>query len=162
MQVIAEQRYIRTSPRKLRLVVDSVKHLSPQASLVQLENMDKRAALPVKKAIKQALANAANNFNLDVTSLRFAKVEINKGPTFKRFRAVSRGRAHSIYKYSSHIKVVLETKPRPVTAPVTSKAAAAKAPEAVKADVVTKKPAKTTAKKPSTRQTKAKAKEKSL
>lgn len=110
MEVVAKSRNIRVSPRKLRLVADAIRHLPPQAALVVLEKMGKRAALPLAKTINQALANATNNFNLKKEDLGIKKLEIQEGPTYKRWRAVSRGRAHEIKKRTSHIFLVLEGK----------------------------------------------------
>jgi large subunit ribosomal protein L22 len=107
------QKYIRTSPRKLRLVADAVRKLSPTEALRQLKFIGKRAAEPVYHAIKQAVSNAKNNQGLKEDQLRFKTLEINEGATYKRFRAVSRGMAHSIMKRSSHIRVVLEEKNGP-------------------------------------------------
>jgi large subunit ribosomal protein L22 len=111
MQAI--QKYIRTSPRKLRLIADAVRSLAPAEALRQLRFVDKRAAEPVAKVIRQALANAKQNFGLATEKLIFKTLEINEGPTYKRFRAVSRGTAHSIMKRSSHIRVILEEKNGP-------------------------------------------------
>lgn len=108
MEVIAKTRNIRISPRKLRLVADAVRNLSPQSALVALEKMGKRAAAPLAKTINQALANATHNFNLKKEDLVIKKLEIEEGPTYKRWRAVSRGRAHEIKKRTSHIFLVLE------------------------------------------------------
>lgn len=107
MIIKAEQKYIRVSPRKLRLVADSISRLPPREALEQLSFMRKKAAVPVSKTIKQALANATKNLNLQEESLRFESIQVNEGPTFKRWRAVSRGRAHPILKRTSHIKVLL-------------------------------------------------------
>lgn len=111
MIIKAEQKYIRMSPRKLRLVADVVRKLgSPKMVLSYLENINKRAARPISKVIKQAMANAKNNAGAAEGELRIKEFIINQGPVYKRFRPVSRGRAHSIKKRTSHIKVILETK----------------------------------------------------
>jgi len=62
------------------------------------------------KTFKQATANAVNNRNLSKDLLTIQSIEVNEGPTYKRWRPVSRGRAHSIFKRTSHIKIVLEAK----------------------------------------------------
>lgn len=111
MIIKAEQKYIRMSPRKLRLVADVVRGLdSPKMILSYLENINKRAAQPIGKVIKQAIANAKNNAGVTEGELRIKELIINQGPFYKRFRPVSRGRAHGIKKRTSHIRVVLETK----------------------------------------------------
>lgn len=105
----AEQKYIRTSPRKIRQVADGIRHLTPVVALKQLEFMSERASKPLLRVIKQAVANAAQNHKIDASNLLFDHILVDEGPTYKRWRAVSRGRAHSIFKRTSHIKVVLTT-----------------------------------------------------
>lgn len=109
MLIKAEQKFIRTSARKLRFVADGIKKLNPVEAIKQLKFSDKRAAEPLAKVIKQAVANAVTNAKLDKASLKFAHIEVNEGPTYKRWRAVSRGRAHSIFKRTSHVKITLTT-----------------------------------------------------
>lgn len=104
----AIQKYIRTSPRKLRLVADAVRSLEPTDALIKLRFLDKRAATPLLKVVKQALANAKNARGLKPEEVRFKHIDISEGPTYKRWRAVSRGSAHGIFKRSSHIKIELE------------------------------------------------------
>lgn len=106
-EIVAYQKYVRTSPRKLRLVADSVRHLLPHKALIDLKFMRKRAALVLAGVLKQAVSNAVNNQNLAKESLRIKSLEIQEGPTLKRWRAVSRGRAHRILKRMSHIKIIL-------------------------------------------------------
>lgn len=110
MLIKSEIKNIRTSSRKLRLVVDLVRPLSVQQAIATLTHLNKAAATPALKAIKQAVANAVNNKNLPKDSLSIHTIEVNQGPTYKRFRPVSRGRAHKILKRTCHIKVVLESK----------------------------------------------------
>jgi large subunit ribosomal protein L22 len=98
------------------LVIDSIRHLTPGQALTQLEFINKSAALPVAKTIKQALANAVNNNHANAQDLRFAHLQVNAGSTLKRWRAVSRGRGHSVFKRTSHIKVVLKVIEHPVPA----------------------------------------------
>lgn len=104
----AEQKYIRITPQKVKLVVEAIKHLSPVEALEYLAFIRKRAADEIAKVIKQAIANAENNFKLKKENLVFQKILIKKGPTLKRWQAVSRGRAHKILKRSSHLEIVLK------------------------------------------------------
>lgn len=111
MIIKAEQKYVRTSPRKLRLVVDSVRMLQdPQKMILYLEQMSKRANLPLIKVLKQAIANSKNNFGQDEASIRIKEITVNAGPVYKRGQPVSRGRFHPIIKRTSHIRVILEAK----------------------------------------------------
>ena len=108
MQVQAIAKNIRISPQKVRLVADQIKKISPQGSLSILDHVPQKAAKPLKKLIASAIANAKNNNGLEVDTLTFKEVNVTKGQAFKRFRAVSRGRAHSILRRTSNIKIVLE------------------------------------------------------
>lgn len=110
MNIQAKSRYIRITPRKLRLVADLVRNMSLNEALSTLTHLRKTAAKPILKTLKQAQANAVNNHNLPKNSLKISTLEINKGPTYKRWRAVARGRSHSIFKRTSHIKIILSSK----------------------------------------------------
>ncbi len=103
------QKYIRTSPQKLRLIADAVRDMSPEQALIYLKFLRKKAALPLSKAIKTALASA-KQAGRESDALRFKTIDIKKGPLYKRWRAVSRGAAHGIVKQTSHIFIVLEEK----------------------------------------------------
>lgn len=106
----ATQKYIRTSPRKLRLVADAVRHLDPGAALQYLRFLSQRAAGPLHHALRSAIANAKSAQGLGPESLRIKSIDIAEGPTYKRWRAVSRGSAHSVMKRTSHINITLEEK----------------------------------------------------
>lgn len=105
--IVAHQKFIRQTPRKLRLVADLVRKLSVDEATTQLLVARKRAAKSLLKVLAQAKANALNNSNLDTKTLKISTIEIQEGPTYKRFQPVSRGRAHRILKRSSHIKIEL-------------------------------------------------------
>lgn len=116
--VNAYQKYIRETPRKLRLVADMVRGTKVKEALTQLAFTNKKAAKTLHQVITQAQANAINNNHLIPDSLKINTIDIQEGPTFKRWQPVSRGRAHPILKRSSHIKVVISgeeqsTKPEP-------------------------------------------------
>ncbi|MBU0576550.1 50S ribosomal protein L22 [Patescibacteria group bacterium] len=109
MKITATQKQVRQSPRKMRLVANQIKDLSLEQAMRQLAVMDRRASLAILKVTKQVIAVAMNNHAQAFENLKLHSIEITPGATYKRFRAVSRGRAHSIMKRTSHIKVVLET-----------------------------------------------------
>lgn len=110
MKITATQKQIRQTPRKMRLVANQVKDLSLEKALRQLALIDRRASLAILKVLKQAIANAMNNHRLPFESLELKGIQINPGSVYKRWRAVSRGRAHSIMKRTSHIRVELGVK----------------------------------------------------
>lgn len=148
MEVKAIARYIRVSPRKVRLVLGVVRGLSVSAARQQLAFMNKGAAEPVLKLINSAVANAVNNFGLAEETLKVKTIVADGGPILYRYRPRAMGRAAPIRKRTSHISVVLEgqkagetkvEKPKSVKAEAKSKAAPKK--------TVTKKPAVKSAKK---------------
>ncbi len=107
MQVTAKVRYIRLSPRKVRLVADVIRGLNVEAALDQLNFMNKRARLPVMKLLNSAIANAENNFELDKGNLYIKEIRVDEGPTLRRWRPRAFGRATPIRKRTSHISIVL-------------------------------------------------------
>jgi large subunit ribosomal protein L22 len=105
----AYQKFIRISPRKLKVMADSVRGL-PLLELDQnLKFMSQKSAQILAKVVKQAISNAKSQ-EADLSQWTVSSIDILKGPTFKRWRAVSRGRGHTILKRTAHLKVVLKTK----------------------------------------------------
>ncbi|MCL5026594.1 MAG: 50S ribosomal protein L22 [Chloroflexi bacterium] len=108
MEVRATAKYIKISSRKVRLVVDLVRGLPVEEAMSLLQHMPQRAAVEVNKAVKSAVANAENNYNLSFRPLFVSRISADEGPTQKRYRPRSRGRVSPILKRSSHISVVLD------------------------------------------------------
>jgi large subunit ribosomal protein L22 len=98
---------LRTSPRKLNLVAQSIRGLSVQRALNELQFSPKRIAIDVRKALYSAISNAENNHNLDIDSLVVAEAYVGKNLVMKRFSARARGRATRIEKPFSEITVVV-------------------------------------------------------
>lgn len=107
MLIKATQKYTRQAPRKVRLVANAVKALSINKAIEQLGLLERRASTVVLKALSQAAANAQNNLGLDINLLKIHSIIVDGGPSYKRFRAVSRGRAHRILKRTCHVSVTL-------------------------------------------------------
>ncbi len=93
------------APRKVNLVASLVRGRKVADAIVILEHTPKRSALIVKKAIESARANAITNHSLDASSLVIETLSITVGARIKRFKPVSRGRAHPFEKISSNILV---------------------------------------------------------
>lgn len=129
MEITAEQKNTRQSARKVRLVANEVRKLPLEQALRQLAVMERRATLVVVKVLRQALANAWHNHNLAIDQLDLKNILVTEGTTYKRWRAVSRGRAHTILKRTSHVKVVLASK---IDAKPATKAQLAEAKKATK------------------------------
>lgn len=109
MLIKAEQKFVRMSPRKLRLVANAVRGIKkPEVMIAYLERIGKRASSPLLKTVKQALANATKNMGLSPDLLSVKELQVTGGPIYKRFRPVARGMAHSIKKRTSQIRVILE------------------------------------------------------
>ncbi|MGD8192770.1 50S ribosomal protein L22 [Brevibacillus ginsengisoli] len=110
MESKAVARYIRIAPRKVRLVVDLIRGKQVGEALAILKHTPRAASPVVEKLLNSAIANAENNFEMDVNSLVVGKVFVDQGPTLKRFRPRAMGRASRIHKRTSHITVVLNEK----------------------------------------------------
>ena len=107
MDIVAEAKYTTVSPRQVRPVAQAVNKLSPAIAIAHLAVMSRRAAKPVAAVLKSAVANATKNAKLSEDSLRIKLIVVDGGPALKRWRPVSRGRAHAYKKRMSHIRVVL-------------------------------------------------------
>jgi large subunit ribosomal protein L22 len=157
---VAKARFVRVSASKARRVIDLVRGKSVSDALDILRWAPQAASEPVAKVIASAAANAQNNEGLDPSTLVVATVYADEGPTAKRIRPRAQGRAFRIRKRTSHITVIVESRPskeergggRSVSAARArraqgSKAAAAKKAPATKAAVETTAPEKAPAKK---------------
>jgi large subunit ribosomal protein L22 len=107
MEVKAVAKYVRSSPQKVRKLIDAVKGKPVEEGLNTLKFMPQKAAAIVEKTIKSAVANADQYPDLDVDSLVIQNITADQGPTLKRFRARARGRGTRILKRTAHITVIL-------------------------------------------------------
>lgn len=110
MEARAIARYIRMSPRKVRRVIDLVRGQEVDTALNALHFLRKRAALPIEKTLRSAVANMMNNpgaKKIDPENLYVKTAYVDSGFTMKRFRAGSMGRASRIRKRSCHITIVV-------------------------------------------------------
>ncbi len=105
-RVKAIARYIRISPRKLRLVLNSVRRKPAYQAMEILNTLPQKGARLAAKVLKSAIANAKVS-GLDATRLFVADFRADCGPSFKRFLPRSMGRADRILKRTSHISVTL-------------------------------------------------------
>lgn len=141
MQVKATAKFVRLSPRKARLVVDSVRGMSVVDAEKELAVMAKKGAEPVMKLLKSAVANAEHNNKLKKENLYIAEIAANEGMTIKRYTPRAFGRATMIRKRTSHLSIVLDEK---IAAKETQKPAAKKATPKKKAPAKKKPAAKKT------------------
>jgi large subunit ribosomal protein L22 len=106
----AVARHVRISPQKCRLVTDLVRDRFVGEALTILQfSKKKKASTIVEKVLRSAVANAQQKSpDVDVDNLFIAEIFVNKGPQWKRFRAVPQGRAARILKPTSHVHIYLE------------------------------------------------------
>ncbi len=113
MEAKAEARYIRTSPQKIRLVVDLIRGQKAGDAINILRAVNKRIAPSVEKVLRSAIANAENRSNdVDVDKLFVTEAYVNEGPRMKRVRPAPMGRAYRYQRRMSHIIVKVGDKGR--------------------------------------------------
>ena len=107
MQASAKLSHASISAQKCRLVADQIRGLPVERALEVLAFSQKKAAQMVRKVLESAIANAEHNEGADVDELRVSAIQVNEGPTLKRWRARAKGRANQILKRTSHIQVTV-------------------------------------------------------
>ena len=110
MEARAIRKHIRSSPRKMRTVVNLVRGKPVPEALSILHFMPQKATRPVELTIKSAVFNMIDKFRderIDEEALVVQQIRVDEGPMFKRFRPAPRGRAHPIRKRTSHLTVVV-------------------------------------------------------
>ncbi|NMA60914.1 MAG: 50S ribosomal protein L22 [Firmicutes bacterium] len=110
MEAKAIARHVRISPRKARQVVDLIRGKDVDEALAILQVTPQGGSPIVEKVVKSAVANAENNYDMDIDSLYVAECYVDQGPTMKRIRPRARGMANRIRKRTSHITVILREK----------------------------------------------------
>lgn len=112
MKVRAQAKYIRQSPFKVRRVLDLVRGLPVEEAEQVLAHVNRRAAEPIVKVLRSAVANAEHNHSLDSGDLVVAEAYADEGPTLRRFQPRARGRANRIRKRTSHITIIVADEKR--------------------------------------------------
>ena len=140
VEIVAEARavakWVRTSPRKARLVIDAIKGKRVSEALAMLRFIPNHAAELITKVVISAAANAQDGWGAGVEELKVQNILADGGPTLKRVRARAQGRAYRILKRTSHLTVILTDAPAP--APRQRRAAAPVKPKAVQAPAAPK------------------------
>ena len=108
MEVKAVAKYVRIAPRKVRVVMDLIRGKNVAEAFAILKFTPKVGADAIEKVLKSAVANAENNFDMNVDNLYVSSAFVDQGPTLKRIHPRSRGQAFKILKRTSHITVVVE------------------------------------------------------
>src|SRR5688572_2291935 len=107
MNVTAKSRNLRISPQKVRLVLPRVLGRPALEAAELLTLTPQKAALPLAKAIRSAVANAEHNYSIDPKRLRVTTLTADPGPSLKRYVPAARGSAHAIKRRTTHLTVVL-------------------------------------------------------
>ena len=108
MEAKAVAKYIRVAPRKVRVVMDLIRGKNVADAFAILKFTPKVGADVIEKVLKSAVANAENNFDMNVDKLYVSSAFVDQGPTLKRIHPRSRGQAFRILKRTSHVTVVVE------------------------------------------------------
>ncbi len=107
MEARAIARHIRIAPRKVRLVIDTIRGKNVEEALNILRHLPQRSAPVVEKLLQSAIANAEQKEVSDVERLHIKEVFVNGGATLKRFMPRAMGRATPLRKRTSHITIVV-------------------------------------------------------
>lgn len=108
MQFRALVKYVRRSPYKLRPIIDVIRGKQVQYALDWLAVYPAKKALPIKKVIQSAAANAKQLQDIASTDLKISEIKVDQGPAYKYFKPGAMGRSKILRKRLSHITVVLE------------------------------------------------------
>jgi ribosomal protein L22 len=115
MKVRAQAKWVRTSARKARLVLDHIRGRSVPEARTILAFTQRAAATDIEKVLRSAVANAEANHGLDGDDLVVESAYADEGPTLKRWKPRARGRVNRIRKRTCHVTLVLAEKPEPKT-----------------------------------------------
>jgi large subunit ribosomal protein L22 len=122
MAVQALAKGVQISPRKVAVVAALVRGRSVEDALTILSHVPRRSAVPVRKAIESAKANADHNHGLKPSTLMITEISVTPGPRLKRYRPAAHGRALPFQRKTSHIRVLVDGEVRAPKKPVTKKA----------------------------------------
>ena len=108
ISIKAVNKNVRSSPRKVSIVLDHIRGKKADVALRDLNFTRKKIAIDVSKTVKSAIANAENNFQFDIDNLYIKEAYVGKSLVLKRFRPRAKGRASSILKPFSKLTIILE------------------------------------------------------
>jgi len=107
MEARAVARYIRVSPRKARQLIDAIRGQDVDDALRIVQLSTKKAARPIRKALESAIANAENNYDVDVDELYVKTATVDMGRALRRLQPRAYGRADIIRRPTSHVTIVV-------------------------------------------------------
>ena len=106
----AVAKYVRVSPRKVRLIMDQIRGKNVEEAMNLLSFSPQKGAGILKKLLNSAIANAQQNSEVDIDNLYIHRIYADEGPVLKRFRPRAMGRATRIIKRTSHLTIGLDEK----------------------------------------------------
>ncbi|MFN3165643.1 MAG: 50S ribosomal protein L22 [Phycisphaeraceae bacterium] len=109
MAYTSKYRMARISPKKARLVMDTIRGKRIDEAATILEMSKRRGAALIKGVLDSAIANA-DQAEANLRALVVTDARVDAGPTIKRFQPKDRGRAHPILKRTSHITIAVDVK----------------------------------------------------
>ena len=109
VEVRARARYVRSAPRKARLVLQHIRGKPVAEARAILHHTPRAVSRDVLKLLNSAVANAENNYELDPDDLKVSHAYADEGPTIKRWRPRAYGRATRINKRTAHMTILLTT-----------------------------------------------------
>lgn len=121
IEAVARGMYLRISPYKVRAILNTIRGKDVSQALQVLEFANTKSARLVQKILNSAVANAQNNFKLDVDSLYVSKCMADDAPRLKRLNPMARGRASMMFKRLSHITVAVRDRSKEETLKSTAK-----------------------------------------
>ncbi len=113
MEARATHKYIGSSPRKMRLIIDLIRGKSVEEAIEILHFNTKHASKDAEKVLRSAVANLYNmneDEKVEIQDLVVKEAYVNQGPTLKRMLPAPMGRAYRIRKRSNHLTVVVASK----------------------------------------------------
>ena len=110
MEAKAHLKYVRISPRKVKIVLDLIRGKDTDTAMAILANTPKAASESLTKLLKSAVANAEHNFGMDASNLYVSECFVCPGPTLKRIMPRARGSAFHIMKRTSHVTLTVKEK----------------------------------------------------
>ena len=113
MEARAKHKYISSSPRKMRLVIDLIRGMQVDRALETLHFHKKHASMAAEKVLKSAISNLMNKFEderVESSELYVKEAYVDQGPTAKRILPAPMGRAYRVRKRSNHLTIVVAKK----------------------------------------------------
>lgn len=108
-EVKAQLKYLRISPKKVRLTTGILKGLTIKEAQAQLKNLNKKSSESILKLLNSAVANAEHNYGFKKEDLYISKILVDPGPSLKRYRPRARGSVFPISKRTSHVTIFLSS-----------------------------------------------------